>query len=340
MTDPITILEAAYSLTGDEQDWLRHLTETALPSLGRGRGLVSYTYDASRLDRLPIRATVQSEVDERMVQATSRAGLSESENSYLVPILRRTFVDSLRHAGAALLQAGLREERVREYERGLDTLFREWGLVDQFWVNAQDPTYFGVCFVAASDRRDRWQPRERDQWRCIAAHIVTAFRIRRQLASPTASAAAATEERAPEAILRPDGRLEHAERPAQGDAARTALHHAVRAMDQARGPMRREDPDGAVALWRAMVAGRWSLLDHFDSDGRRFIVAHRNDPKVPDKRGLTVRERQVLAHAALGQSNKVIAYELGLSVSTVGTHLASARAKLKLPSRAALGVRH
>jgi DNA-binding CsgD family transcriptional regulator len=78
-------------------------------------------------------------------------------------------------------------------------------------------------------------------------------------------------------------------------------------------------------------------VDHFDSDGRRYVLAHRNDARVPeDARGLTLRERQVLAHVALGQSNKVIAYELGLSKSTIAGHLARARKKLHLPSMAAL----
>jgi DNA-binding NarL/FixJ family response regulator len=44
----------------------------------------------------------------------------------------------------------------------------------------------------------------------------------------------------------------------------------------------------------------------------------------------------VLAQVALGQSNKMVAYELGLSMSTVTAHLASARAKLGLPSARAL----
>ncbi len=116
---------------------------------------------------------------------------------------------------------------------------------------------------------------------------------------------------------------------------RRFLHSAL-AFDRARGPLRRRDPEAAVRIWEALVAGRWSLLDHFDSDGRRFIVAHRNDAEVADARGLTHRERQVVAQVALGQSNKMIAYELGLSTSTVANHLASARAKLGLPSAAAL----
>lgn len=332
MTDPIAILEAAYSLSDTEQEWLQTLVETALPSLGRGCGLVGQTYDATRLDRLPIRAMVQCDVDERMVQAAQSAGLAESENPYLVPIFRRSFIDTLRRSPLALRSIGLHEARVREFERGLDAYFKEWGLVDQFWVNAQDPTYHGVCLIANSSQRGRWQPREREKWRCIAAHLVTAFRIRRQLASEP-SRDVAGESPAPEAIFDSNGRLEHAEEPAQGDAARATLQRAVLGIDRARGRLRREDPHEAIALWRALVAGRWSLIDRFDSDGRRFLVAHRNDARVPDKRGLTARERQVLAHASLGHSNKAIAYELGLSVSTVGTHLARARAKLELLSR-------
>lgn len=328
MTDPITILEAAYSLAGSEHEWLERLTEVALPSLGRGHGLVGYTYDATRLDRLPIRATVHRNVDERVVDAASRAGLRESESAYLVPILRRTFVDTLGNSPRVLQRIGLGDRRVREFDLGIRKFFEEWGLADQFWVNAQDPTYFGVCFVASSSKKSRWQPREREQWRCIAAHMVTAFRIRRQLSQELKSNDATAEGPGPEAILAPDGRLEHAEQPAQGDAARAALRRAVLSMDRARGGLRREDPVHAVALWRALVAGRWSLLDHFDSDGRRFVVAHRNDAKVPDRRGLSAREQQVLAHASIGHSNKAIAYELGLSISTVATHLANARAKI------------
>ena len=143
-----------------------------------------------------------------------------------------------------------------------------------------------------------------------------------------------------EAILDPQGKVAHALQPAQGQPARAALGRAVKALDRARGPLRRRNPEEAIAMWQAMVSGRWSLLDHFDSDGRRYVLAHRNDPQVPDDaRGLTLRERQVVAYAALGHSNKVIGYELGISTSTVGSHLATARAKLALPSAAALNPR-
>jgi DNA-binding CsgD family transcriptional regulator len=52
---------------------------------------------------------------------------------------------------------------------------------------------------------------------------------------------------------------------------------------------------------------------------------------------LTERERQVLAYADLGQSNKLIAYSLGLSTSTVSTLLSRARRKLGIEGSLPLG---
>jgi DNA-binding CsgD family transcriptional regulator len=65
-------------------------------------------------------------------------------------------------------------------------------------------------------------------------------------------------------------------------------------------------------------------------------VAHRNDPQAPDARALTLRERQVLGYAALGHSNKLIGYELGLHPSSVARHLRDAGTKLGARSRVQL----
>jgi DNA-binding CsgD family transcriptional regulator len=119
-------------------------------------------------------------------------------------------------------------------------------------------------------------------------------------------------------------------------SARAALRAAAVSVDRARGSLRHRDPEGAVAAWRGLVAGRWSLVDRFDRDGRRYLIAHKNDPDTMDPRGLTPRERQVAGFAALGQSDKVIAYELGISPSTVSVLLSRAAQKLGVQSRAEL----
>jgi DNA-binding NarL/FixJ family response regulator len=82
-----------------------------------------------------------------------------------------------------------------------------------------------------------------------------------------------------------------------------------------------------------MVRGRWSMVDWFDSDERRYVLAVPNQPSVTDPRGLTERENQVVGAAVLGHSNKMIAYRLGLSTSRVSTLLRSAMRKLGFRTR-------
>lgn len=110
------------------------------------------------------------------------------------------------------------------------------------------------------------------------------------------------------------------------------LAHAVVAINRARGQLRAEDPTAAIEAWKALVAGRWSLVDHVDSDGKRFLVARKNDPDHAGPTGLSRRERQILAARARGFSLKLIAYDLGLSIAGVSRGLQSGMTKL--------GVRH
>jgi DNA-binding CsgD family transcriptional regulator len=78
------------------------------------------------------------------------------------------------------------------------------------------------------------------------------------------------------------------------------------------------------------------LLEHFERDGRRYLIARRNDPGVNDPRALSLRERQVAWYTSLGHSNKIIGYELGLALSSVATHLKHAASKLGVGSRSEL----
>ena len=89
----------------------------------------------------------------------------------------------------------------------------------------------------------------------------------------------------------------------------------------------------ALEVWQGLVDGRWSLVEHFDSDGKRFILAHKNPEGVLDPRGLTSMEARVSALAARGYGNKLIAYHLGMTEGTASSHLARAMAKLRIASR-------
>ena len=114
------------------------------------------------------------------------------------------------------------------------------------------------------------------------------------------------------------------------------LRDAAVAVDRARGKMRHTNPDDALAIWKALVRGRWSMVDWFDTDGRRFVLAIPNSPDVTDPRGLSERENQVVDYAVLGHSNKMIAYRLGLSTSRVSTLLRSSMRKMGFRTRSQL----
>ena len=133
--------------------------------------------------------------------------------------------------------------------------------------------------------------------------------------------------------LTPGGRAEHAGGIAKDQEARESVRDAVVTLERVRGHMRKQEPEEALRWWRALVDARWSVVDQFDSDGRRYIIAKRNEAAETMPRQLSPRERQVLAYANLGHSNKAIACDLGLSASTVRVLLARASRKLGVKGR-------
>ena len=66
------------------------------------------------------------------------------------------------------------------------------------------------------------------------------------------------------------------------------------------------------------------------------MLAKPNPPRVFDPRGLNEQECQVVTYVLLGDSNKLIAYRLGLSQGRVSVLLRSAMHKLGVKNRAQL----
>lgn len=199
----------------------------------------------------------------------------------------------------------------------------EWhplGIRDGIGLTANDGTGQLVTFVAPVPSVTSLRRRLAARYEYLAAHVAAGWRLRRSL------------NRHATAVLTPAGKLVHAEGVAAQQPARERLREAAVSIDRARGALRQKDDQEALELWRVLVRGEWSLVDRFERDGRRYLVAHRNAPNLRDPRGLKPRERQVVALTALGHSLKLIAYELGLSTSRVWTIRARAMRKLGLRS--------
>jgi DNA-binding CsgD family transcriptional regulator len=205
-----------------------------------------------------------------------------------------------------------------------------FGVYDALGINVVDASGCAFSFSAPMPDLRRPSRREAGPWRRIAVHIAAGARLRATLKGATHREPT----RGVDAVLSPAGVVQHAEPEAQGAEGRQALRDAARSIDRARTRRVRRDDGEALDLWQGLVAGRWSLVEQFDSDGRRFMVARRNDPQVTDPRALNLRERQVLAYVAIGHPAKLIGYSLGVSPSSISTTRRTAMRKLGLKTTA------
>lgn len=311
-SDVVGVVEAAYEVDRADEAWLEGLRAAVEPMFPASRGTGAYLYD---LSRLPIRISAtagDAGLGPLFERKKLERLLSATDEAYVASMWRsRAFGTASQGKGFGQVAAA------RE-------LARKFGIADFLALNAYDPSGCGVWIGASLEAITKPTARDVRAWTRVAAHLSTAFRLRR------------VHHRRDAAVLTTHGRIEHAEGDARARSARDSLHDAVMAMEHARGPLRRRDPHGALQEWRGLVAARWSLVDRFERGGRRYVVAIENDPITLGPASLAPRERQVLALAATGASNKLIAYELGISDSTVRVLIARAMTRLHVATRSEL----
>lgn len=111
---------------------------------------------------------------------------------------------------------------------------------------------------------------------------------------------------------------------------RDLLTRAARAIDDIRA--REGDLGRGVRVLDELVAGDWTVCEHVERDGKRYLLLRRNRPGA----ALASLERSVLERTLSGHANKVIASDLGVSESAVSRALRRTIAKLGFSSRAEL----
>jgi DNA-binding CsgD family transcriptional regulator len=317
--DLVGIIEAIYQLEDDASSWIQRTLECLAPGCGDGVGLFGFTY-------------VVSPKTEVHPGAFAAVGCSDDALSVLPRAATLHDPDFLREGylradlGIASVIPGWHRSEGREYAvRG--------GIEDVWAINGRNSCDRG-CTLCINRRREGVpSPRDQQVFVRVAAHIAAAHRLRDRLRSADAMQRA-------EAILATDGKIQHAVGDAKEPSSRDDLCSAARSLDRVRARLRREDPERALEEWKGLVSARWTLVDHFESDGRRYILAQENQVEPASAPELSARERQVLANAALGRSNKEIAYALGLAHSTVRVLMGRAATKLRATSRRELMERY
>jgi DNA-binding CsgD family transcriptional regulator len=319
LSDLVGIIESVYQFEDDASSWIRRILECLAPWVGDGLGLFGFAYVISPSVEIHPGAFAAVGCSKDMVSDLPRvATLHDPE------FVRAGYIQA--DLGVASAMPGWHASKGREYAV-------QDGIEDVWGINGRNPADLG-CMLCIN-RKHEGAPSLRDQrvFSRIAAHLAAAHRLRDRLQLADATQRA-------EAIIAPDGKIQHAVGDAKGRRSRDDLHAAARSLDRIRATLRKKDPELALEKWKGLVSARWTLVDHFESDGRRYILAQENQPDPASAPELSPREQQVLANAALGRSNKEIAYALGLAHSTVRVLMNRAAAKLRATSRGELVERY
>ena len=325
--DCMSIIEAGYTPAASEQDWMATVLEPFEPlarGMGAMAGIVDFRDAHPKVGNWVSRGPVPTQLSTGWPKMYSFLAQKHPDTlrALLCPIPSVVCWATER---ATLVPAAVVPDIIG--------FLKGSGMKDSLGILSAEPSGPSLLVVVPYSEDVAVPPRTIRQIARATAHLCSAMRLRRR-ASATGAAVAA-DDLAPdvEAVLDPSGKVHHARGGAEGKGARASLAEIVRRVEHARGRLRHTDPEEALAIWLALFDGRWSVVERTESDGRRFLLARRNLPGEADPKALTQGERDALACAGRGHSNKYIGYLLGVATSTVSSRLESALRKLGLTSR-------
>ncbi|MDH5671636.1 MAG: helix-turn-helix transcriptional regulator [Myxococcales bacterium] len=306
--DAISVVEAAYSLDGDEKDWLRKLGDV----LGLDQGL---GYQVCVMQTHGQGHSWASLGGTTVLQQGTPPGYSAAARQLfqsMGPRARRCLL--FPEAPLITMSSVLPRQQDVVAENPLHGI----GVADAVRAFVSDQAGTQLVFTGLRSSVATVHRSVRQIWGRLAPHICAGYWLRRMLTK----ASEACDPLAPLCPQSREGMLEL--------DARRRLRAVAKQLDRAR--TRRLEPDEALMLWRQLLCGGFSRVEQFDAVGSHLVVAMRGVPSTRDPRGLTYRERQVVELTELGHSNKAIAAKLGLRRSNVSAHQRRALRKLGVES--------
>lgn len=321
----LEVLEASYRLALPDREWLYDLTQavlTARPVGDMGMSAMAFLFTSSPTGERfrPWNHLAMDVPDEFLA-------VLRSFHTTLDPEAVRARYWQQAALCATLSQLGLPASPAQS----------SVGVREILGFQATDVSGVGFCMLFQLPRETSLLKPVSRHWAAVARHVRAALRLRLRLAGRDPWSLV-------EAVIdpaQPGGRVTHACGRASVRDAQDMLRQIACNIDRMRTRRtrtqdQRSQGDAALRAWPVLASGRWTVLEHFESDGRRCYIALRNEPEAASLVTLTSRERDVVAQAVLGVANKIIADALGLTEPTVKTHLRHAMAKLRVRSRAEL----
>ena len=319
-TSPVALVEAAYDLEAGSTEWLPNLLRAGSTILDLGQGCAATVWAGTSREGEPLVSQLHAEngPPDLAMRFARAAREVDPDLARATPAPRQPGVHTLTEARCSH----------PEVHRALT---KHVGCKDMLTLWAMDPDLHGVGIHIPSATMIELSSKARQRWRMLSVHIAAAHRLRRRLGQAPRGIPVTQLPLDAEAVLDPKRfSVVEAADHAKNNGTLDEIRKAAIQVDLARCRLQKSQTCEALRCWEQMVRGRWSMVDWFDADGRRFILALPNAPHIRDPRGLTDREYQVAAHVGAGESSKLIAYRLGVSRSRVSELLHRAMRKLNV----------
>jgi DNA-binding CsgD family transcriptional regulator len=316
--DLLKLLDAVYDVERPRSVWFAGVLDAFLETFGRGAGVGGLLYNISANDR----------IDADFMKGL---GVSDDWRTAGLEVHRdRRFIPEIVARYRATLCATLPELFVdpSKFKAMRADYYDRFGVRGQIMVNGVDCSGKGCVVYLFSPTSLTISDVQRDLFCRLATHIATAYRLQRKIGGDEGDDGNGDDA---DAILTPEGRIEHAEVAAQPAETQRCLTLAVKQRERSRHPA--NDSERIMRTLKGLIDAQWTLVDHLDRGGKRYVLARENAPKPLGPARLSEREQQVVALAALGRTNKLIAYELGLAHATVRVLMARACVKLGARTR-------
>jgi DNA-binding CsgD family transcriptional regulator len=309
-TDFVGVLEAAYRIRQSAEEWAQAILNSARPIIDGGFGAGILDYDAAAPTPFGQAAFAPDDMADAIVSWIARSTAASSAEPF---------------KSSGHIACFTASEAPRWFPRDRD---HDAGIRDALAVCAVNPDGRGCVMIAPLRSKTTLSHRRRDALTRMASHLAAGYRLRAALENDVFAGC--------EALLGLDGTVQHTTGEAGSDEALANLRTFVAALRKARGPLRGAKPESALAAWPCLAGGRWSLVDVREPDGEERLAAVPNRPATAGPEGISKREREIVAFAAMGHDNKMIAYNLGLPSRLIDSLSARAAKKLGLKSRGEL----
>jgi len=296
------LLQAAYSVTPSTSAWLHGLAQAAHGAFGHGVGAMTALFDArdpTNVHALDVASTLEKSGFAQMVDETFR-GVEPAFVDYALATLAFT----------ALGSNAPPQQALSEY-------MAKVAVGDLLAIVASDPSGIGIVVNVLLPERTVLSSPEIATLSRFSMHMASAYRLRQESTELEAAA-----------VFRADGRLVSANEEIQAANATSQLREMVLAAARLRD---NQEPEQSLEVLTTRLEAQWSVVSHFAEGPEEYVVARRNAAPAFAKPGielLTTREQQVVSYLMLGRNTKAVAYELGISPSTVRVLVSRALRKL------------